>query len=100
MALQNFNFVPIWVGYEEKLGDYDAIVLKIHQFARCEALGFKSCVFCGDIVDHNGNMAIAIAKIVGPVRIGAHARIGANAVVIADVDAGATVVGVPAGAVG
>lgn len=36
------------------------------------------------------------AKIVGPVRIGAAARIGANAVVVADVPAGVTVAGVPA----
>lgn len=36
------------------------------------------------------------AKILGPVRIGAGARIGANAVVISDVRPGATVAGVPA----
>ena len=36
------------------------------------------------------------AKILGPVRIGDRARIGANAVVITDVPAGHTAVGVPA----
>jgi serine O-acetyltransferase len=36
------------------------------------------------------------AKLIGPVRIGAGARIGANAVVVDDVPAGATAVGVPA----
>lgn len=36
------------------------------------------------------------AKILGPVTIGAHAQIGANAVVIHDVPAGATAAGVPA----
>ncbi len=36
------------------------------------------------------------AKILGPLRIGDHARIGANAVVLDDVPAGATVVGIPA----
>jgi serine O-acetyltransferase len=36
------------------------------------------------------------AKIVGPVKIGDHAIIGANAVVLIDVPAGATAVGVPA----
>ncbi len=35
------------------------------------------------------------AKILGPVRIGNHVRIGANAVVVKDVPDGATVVGVP-----
>lgn len=36
------------------------------------------------------------AKILGPVRIGRGARIGANAVVLQDVPAGATAVGIPA----
>lgn len=36
------------------------------------------------------------AKIIGAVTIGDHARIGANAVVVHDVPAGATVVGIPA----
>jgi serine O-acetyltransferase len=36
------------------------------------------------------------AKIIGPVRVGDHARVGANAVVVHDVPAHATVVGVPA----
>jgi len=36
------------------------------------------------------------AKILGPVTIGDHAKIGANAVVVTDVPAGATAVGIPA----
>ncbi|MEL6577883.1 MAG: hypothetical protein AAFQ81_18530, partial [Pseudomonadota bacterium] len=36
------------------------------------------------------------AKLLGPITVGDGARIGANAVVIEDVPAGATVVGVPA----
>lgn len=36
------------------------------------------------------------AKVIGPVRIGAGAHVGANAVVVDDVPAGATVVGAPA----
>ena len=36
------------------------------------------------------------AKVLGPVRIGTGARVGANAVVLEDVPAGATVVGTPA----
>lgn len=41
-------------------------------------------------------MVGAGAKILGPVRIGAHARIGANAVVLQDVPDGASAVGIPA----
>lgn len=40
------------------------------------------------------------AKILGPVRIGNHVRIGANAVVVKDVPDGATVVGIPAREIG
>jgi serine O-acetyltransferase len=40
------------------------------------------------------------AKLIGPVRIGERARIGANAVVVDDVPPGDTVVGVPARSVG
>jgi serine O-acetyltransferase len=36
------------------------------------------------------------AKVIGPVRVGAGATVGANAVVVDDVPAGATVVGAPA----
>lgn len=44
-----------------------------------------------------GNVDVgAGAKIIGPVRIGRHARIGANSVVIRDVPAGVTVAGIPA----
>lgn len=43
----------------------------------------------------NGVVAGAGAKILGPITIGANARIGSNAVVVKDVPEGATVVGVP-----
>lgn len=36
------------------------------------------------------------AKLLGPIRVGDNARIGANAVVLTDVPAGATAVGIPA----
>ena len=45
---------------------------------------------------HRGASIGTGAKILGPITIGEHARIGANAVVIEDVPAGAVVAGVPA----
>jgi serine O-acetyltransferase len=56
------------------------------------------------IGDANGGIPIlgghidigAGAKVLGAIRVGDHARIGANAVVVDDVAAGTTVAGIPA----
>jgi len=45
---------------------------------------------------HNGVVVGAGAKILGPIEIGAGARVGSNSVVLKPVPAGATVVGIPA----
>lgn len=44
---------------------------------------------------HNGVVVGAGAKVLGPIEIGAGARIGSNSVVVKAVPAGATVVGIP-----
>jgi serine O-acetyltransferase len=44
----------------------------------------------------NGVVVGAGAKILGPIRVGSGARVGSNAVVLRDVPAGATAVGIPA----
>jgi serine O-acetyltransferase len=44
----------------------------------------------------DGAILGAGAKILGPILVGANARVGANAVVLSDVPEGATVVGIPA----
>jgi serine O-acetyltransferase len=45
---------------------------------------------------HNGVVIGAGAKVLGPIEIGAGARVGSNSVVLKAVPAGATVVGIPA----
>jgi serine O-acetyltransferase len=45
---------------------------------------------------HNGVVIGAGAKVLGPIEIGADARVGSNSVVLKSVPAGATVVGIPA----
>jgi serine O-acetyltransferase len=45
---------------------------------------------------HNGVVIGAGAKVLGPIEIGAGARVGSNSVVLKPVPAGATVVGIPA----
>ncbi|MDE3060892.1 MAG: serine O-acetyltransferase [Pseudomonadota bacterium] len=47
----------------------------------------------------NGVIVGSGAQLLGPIRVGDNARIGSNAVVVRDVEAGATVVGIPARAV-
>ena len=44
----------------------------------------------------NGVIIGAGAKVLGPISVGENARIGSNAVVVKDVSAGTTVVGIPA----
>ncbi len=57
---------------------------------------FQQVTVVGDVKVGGGVEIGAGAKIVRGVSIGDHARIGANAVVISDVPAGATAVGIPA----
>ncbi len=49
---------------------------------------------------HNGVVVGAGAKILGPIEIGAGARVGSNSVVLKPVPAGATIVGIPGHIVG
>lgn len=59
------------------------------------SIGLRAGTFNGPVIEEHVNVGTG-ARVLGPLRIGAGARIGANAVVMRDVEAGATVVGVPA----
>lgn len=58
-------------------------------------VGLRAGNWHGPIIER-GALVGTGAKIIGPVRIGAGAQIGANAVVVSDVPAGTTAAGVPA----
>ena len=58
-------------------------------------IGLRAGDYQGAAIERNVSIGTG-AKIIGAVRIGEGATIGANAVVVDDVPAGATVVGVPA----
>lgn len=58
-------------------------------------IGLRAGDFNGPTLERGVQVGTG-AKIIGPVRIGAGAQIGANAVVVDDVEPGATVVGIPA----
>lgn len=58
-------------------------------------IGLRAGQVQGPVIEDDVHIGTG-AKVIGPVRIGAGARVGANAVVVADVPAGATVVGAPA----
>jgi serine O-acetyltransferase len=58
-------------------------------------IGLRAGDYRGATIERNVSIGTG-AKIIGAVRIGEGATIGANAVVVDDVPAGATVVGVPA----
>jgi serine O-acetyltransferase len=59
------------------------------------SIGLRAGTFNGPVIEEHVNVGTG-ARILGPLRVGARARIGANAVVTKDVEADATVVGVPA----
>ncbi len=62
-------------------------------------IGLRGGNVQGAIVESNVSIGTG-AKVIGAVRLGAGAQIGANAVVVDDVPAGVTVVGSPARPVG
>ena len=62
-------------------------------------IGLRAGDLQGPVIEENVNVGTG-AKVIGPVTVGAGARIGANAVVVHDVPAGATAVGAPARATG
>ncbi|MEI2642886.1 MAG: hypothetical protein V9G10_11285 [Candidatus Nanopelagicales bacterium] len=57
-------------------------------------IGLRAGNFNGPQIENGVHVGTG-AKVVGPVTLGTNARVGANAVVIEDVPAGSTVVGVP-----
>src|SRR5215211_6016710 len=58
-------------------------------------IGLRAGDVRGAVVERGASIGTG-AKLIGPVRVGAGARVGANAVVVDDVPPGATVVGAPA----
>ena len=59
------------------------------------SIGLRAGDFQGPTIGSDVHIGTG-AKIIGPVKVGPHARIGANSVVVDDVAEGATVVGSPA----
>jgi serine O-acetyltransferase len=62
-------------------------------------IGLRAADVRGATIERDASIGTG-AKVIGAVRIGAEARVGANAVVVDDVPAGVTVVGTPARPVG
>ena len=58
-------------------------------------IGLRAGDFTGPTLERGVQVGTG-AKLIGPIRVGAGARVGANAVVVDDVAPGATVVGAPA----
>ena len=63
--------------------------------APCVTIGLRAGDYRGATIERDVSIGTG-AKVIGPVRIGEGATIGANAVVVDDVPPGATVVGAPA----
>jgi len=61
-------------------------------------IGLRAGIFQGPVIEDHVHIGTG-AKVIGPVRVGEGATIGANAVVVSDVPPGVTAVGAPAKAV-
>ena len=62
--LNDFYLVAVGIGGEEEAGEGLAIVLEISERTSFEALAHETRVFRVDIVDHDGQMAVAVAQVV------------------------------------
>jgi serine O-acetyltransferase len=62
-------------------------------------IGLRAGDFNGPTIGRNARIGTG-AKVVGPVKVGEGANVGANAVVVSDIPANATAVGVPARIIG
>lgn len=78
------------IGETAELGD-DVLIYHQVTLGGTSLVGGKRHPTVGD-----GVILGAGAKVLGPIMVGAGARVGANAVVVSDVPAGSTVVGIPA----
>jgi serine O-acetyltransferase len=58
-------------------------------------IGLRAGDFQGPVIEDHVHIGTG-AKVIGPIRVGAGATIGANAVVVSDVPPGATAIGAPA----
>ena len=77
-------------------------LVEIHEgvvIAPFVTIGLRAGDVRGPVIERDVSIGTG-AKVIGPVRVGAGARVGANAVVVSDVEAGTTVVGAPARAIG
>jgi serine O-acetyltransferase len=62
------------------------------------SIGLRAGNVEGPVIEHGASIGTG-AKLLGPLRVGEGAKIGANAVVVSDVPAGVTAVGAPARAI-
>src|SRR5271156_4430481 len=62
--LQHLDFVTVWIFGEEEARDLLSVVIEFDDLSRLEALGLETAMLCVEILDHEGDMAIAVAKIV------------------------------------
>src|ERR1700727_3638005 len=62
--LQHFDLVAIRIFDEEKARDLLSVLVELDDLARLEALGLETAVFRVEIIDHEGDVPVAVAKIV------------------------------------
>src|SRR5271163_2344843 len=62
--LQHLDFVTVRIFDEEEARDLLSVLVKLGDLARLESLGLETAVLRVEILDHEGDMPVAVAKIV------------------------------------
>ena len=65
MPLEHLDLVAVGVGDEEEAREQRAVPVELDELARGEARGLEARVLGVEVVDHEGEVAVAVAQRVG-----------------------------------
>src|SRR5271169_6579543 len=64
VPLHHLDLVAVWVLNKKEAGEQRPVMLEIDDVARCEAERFEAGMLSLEVVDHEGDMAVAVPELV------------------------------------